>query len=109
LYAPKGIGVLYVRKGVKLEPFIHGAGHEGGRRAGTENVPYVVGLGTACEIARNSLPQATERLRSLRDRLWDQLKGGLGDKVILNGPVKERLPNTLNVNFVGHVGSELLQ
>lgn len=109
LYAPKGIGVLYVRRGVKLESFIHGAGHEEGRRAGTENVPYVVGLGKACELARNSLPEATDRLRFLRDRLWDHLRTGLGDKVILNGPEKERLPNTLNVNFLGHVGSELLQ
>lgn len=109
LYAPKGIGVLYVRRDVKIEPFIHGAGHEGGRRAGTENVPYIVGLGKACDIARQSLPQATEKLKALRDRLWDRLRAELGDRVVLNGPVKERLPNTLNVNFVGHVGAELLQ
>ena len=55
LYAPKGVGALYVRRGVKLEPFMHGAGHEAGRRAGTENVPYIVGLGKACDIARRSL------------------------------------------------------
>ena len=109
LYAPKGIGVLYVRRGVKLEPFIHGAGHENGRRAGTENVPYIVGLGKACEIARLHLPQATERLRLLRDRLWDGLKAGLGERVLLNGPLQERLPNTLNVNFLDHVGADLLQ
>jgi cysteine desulfurase len=108
LYAPKGVGVLYVRRGVKLEPFIHGAGHEGGRRAGTENVPYVVGLGKACELARQSLPQATERLRRLRDRLWERLRAGLGENVVLNGHLERRLPNTLNVNFVGHIGSELL-
>ncbi len=108
LYAPKGVGVLYVRRGVKLEPLIHGAGHEGGRRAGTENVPYIVGLGAACEIARRSLPAAAERLRQLRDRLWDQLRAGLGGRVSLNGHPKSRLPNTLNVNFVGCVGSELL-
>src|SRR6202011_5068278 len=71
LYAPKGVGVLYVRRGVKLEPLIHGAGHENGRRAGTENVPYIVGLGTACRVAQQSLPEATNRLRTLRDRLWD--------------------------------------
>src|SRR5205085_6130159 len=74
LYAPKGIGVLYVRRGVKLEPLIHGAGHERGRRAGTENVPYIVALGKACELARQSLPMATDRLRSLRDRLWQRLQ-----------------------------------
>lgn len=108
LYAPKGIGVLYVRKGVKLEPLIHGAGHEGGRRAGTENVPYIVGLGKACEIARQSLPEATTKLKRLRDRLWDKLRAGLEDKIVLNGHPELRLPNTLNVNFLEHIGAELL-
>jgi len=109
LYAPKGVGVLYVRRGVKLESLIHGAGHENGRRAGTENVPYLVGLGTACEIARRSLPAATERLTQLRDRLLDRLRAGLGDRISLNGHPERRLPNTLNVNFAGCVGSELLE
>jgi len=108
LYAPKGVGVLYVRRGTKLEPLIHGAGHEGGRRAGTENVPYVVALGTACAIAQRSLPAATSKLRGLRDRLWDGLRAALGERVVLNGHPELRLPNTLNVNFVGHVGAELL-
>jgi cysteine desulfurase len=109
LYAPKGVGVLFVRRGVQAEPVLHGAGHEGGRRAGTENVPYIVGLGTACALARQSLPGATEKLRQLRDRLWEKLRAGLGERVVPNGPVEERLPNTLNANFVGHVGSELLE
>ena len=109
LYAPKGVGVLYVRKGVKLESFIHGAGHEAGRRAGTENVPYIVGLGKACEIARQSLPQATARLKQLRDRLFELLHQALGDKIVLNGHPDLRLPNTLNINILGHVGAELLQ
>jgi cysteine desulfurase len=109
LYAPKGIGVLYIRRGVNLEPLIHGAGHESGRRAGTENVPYIVGLGKACELANQSLPVATQRLRELRERLWQRLGEGLGDKVVLNGHPEKRLPNTLNVNFVGHIGAELLQ
>src|SRR5206468_6348808 len=100
LYAPKGVGVLYVRRGVKLESILHGAGHEGGRRAGTENVPYLVGLGTACEIARGGLPAATERLRQLRERLWERLRAGLGERVVLNGHPEKRLPNTLNANFV---------
>jgi cysteine desulfurase len=108
LYAPKGVGALYVRRGTKLEPFIHGAGHEGGRRAGTENVPYLVALGKACEIAKQSLPAATEKLRGLRDRLWERLKAALGERVVLNGHPQVRLPNTLNVNFVGHVGADLL-
>jgi cysteine desulfurase len=109
LYAPKGVGVLYVRRGVKLESLLHGAGHEGGRRAGTENVPYLVGLGTASTLARQSLPGATDRLRRLRERLWEQLRAGLGERVVLNGHPEKRLPNTLNVSFVGHVGSELLE
>jgi cysteine desulfurase len=109
LYAPKGVGALYVRRGVTLEPLIHGAGHEGGRRAGTENVPYLVALGEACRLARESLPRATEHLRRLRDRLWDRLRAALGERVVLNGHPELRLPNTLNVNFVGHVGADLLQ
>jgi cysteine desulfurase len=108
LYAPKGVGVLYVRRGVRLEPLIHGAGHEAGRRAGTENVPYLVALGAACAVASPSLPEASGRLRQLRDRLWERLRAGLGERVVLNGHPEHRLPNTLNVSFVGQVGSELL-
>jgi cysteine desulfurase len=108
LYAPKGVGVLYVRRGTKLEPFIHGAGHESGRRAGTENVPYLVALGTACTLARQSLSSATERLRSLRNRLWKGLNAALGERIVLNGHPEKRLPNTLNANFVGHVGADFL-
>lgn len=109
LYAPKGVGALYVRRGLKLEPLLHGAGHEAGRRAGTENVPYAVALGTACRLARESLPRATERLRQLRDMLWTRLREGLGERVVLNGHPDLRLPNTLNVNFVGKVGADLLE
>lgn len=108
LYAPKGIGALYVRRGVKLEPLVHGAGQESGRRAGTENVPYIVGLGKAAELARESLPAATARLALLRDRLHAKLATALGDKLSLNGHPELRLPNTLNVNFHGHNGPELL-
>jgi cysteine desulfurase len=109
LYAPKGVGVLYVRRGVSLEPLIHGAGHEGGRRAGTENVPYLVGLGEACRLARDSLPGAAERLRVRRDRLWQRLREGLGERVVLNGHPEQRLPNTLNVSFLGQVGADFLK
>ena len=109
LYAPKGVGVLYVRRGVKLEPLLHGAGHEGGLRAGTENVPYLVGLGAACAIAHQGLPEATLKLRALRDRLWERLRAGLGDRVVLNGHPEKRLPNTLNASFIGHIGAELLE
>jgi cysteine desulfurase len=109
LYAPKGVGVLYVRDGVNLEPFMHGAGHERGRRAGTENTPYIVALGKACEIAAQSLPDATTKLTQLRDRLHERLRAGLGDKLMLNGHPELRLPNTLNVNFIGQVGAEFMQ
>src|SRR5262249_25575064 len=109
LYAPKGIGALYVRRGVTLEPLIHGAGHEAGRRAGTEHVPYIVALGAACAVAGASVPQATQRLGTLRDRLWERLRDGLGDGIVLNGHPEQRLPNTLNVNFVGRTGAELLE
>ncbi|MFL5341494.1 MAG: cysteine desulfurase family protein [Gemmataceae bacterium] len=108
LYAPKGVGALFVSRGVKLDSLIHGAGHEHGRRAGTENVPYVVGLGAAAEVARQQLPAATDHLRTLRDRLEEQLRQYLGDRIVLNGHRELRLPNTLNVNVTGCVGSDLL-
>ena len=108
LYAPKGVGALYIRRGIRLANLIHGAGHESGRRAGTENVPYLVGLGKAAELSAYSLPAATERLRFIRDRLHHQLTSALGDRIALNGHPEHRLPNTLNVNFVGHIGEDLL-
>src|SRR5262249_21296992 len=86
-----------------------GAGHEGGRRAGTENVPYLVGLGTAAQIAARSLSEASGRMRALRDRLEEKLRHHIGEKIVLNGHRELRLPNTLNVNFVGQVGAELLE
>ena len=108
LYAPKGVGALYVKRGVRLEPLIHGAGQESGRRAGTENVPYMVGLGAACRIAGEKLAAAATHMQVLRDRLWDRLTAGLGNNVVLNGHPAARLPNTLNVGFVGLIGAELL-
>ena len=106
LYAPKGIGALYIREGTKLEPLIHGAGHELGRRAGTESALLTAALGEACELARDLSGMA--KIETLRDRLWTALKESCGDRVILNGHPEERLPNTLNISFVGHVGNELL-
>jgi cysteine desulfurase len=106
VYAPKGIGALYIREGTKIEPFVHGAGHEAGRRAGTENVLLAVALGAACEAARKwvGLPQA----QLLRDRFFEGLKGIFAEGLTLNGHPVYRLPNTLNVNFVGRVGAEIL-
>jgi cysteine desulfurase len=107
LYAPKGIGALYVRAGVRLDPLIHGAGHEGGRRAGTENVAFIAGLGKACEIAALALAADADRVRNLRDRLHARLAEGVPG-LALNGHPTERLPNTLNVSFPDVDGEELL-
>jgi cysteine desulfurase len=106
LYAPKGIGALYVRKGTPIEPLIHGAGHESGRRAGTENVLFMVGLGKACEIAKKYMDD--DRILKLRDRFWKLLQDNFGEKVVLNGHPAHRLPNTLNVSFVGKAGADIL-
>jgi cysteine desulfurase len=108
LYAPKGVGALYVRRGVALESLIHGASQESGRRAGTENVPYMVGLGAACRIAGEKLAVTAARTSALRNRLWARLAAGLGERVVLNGHPEERLPNTVNASFVGLIGAELL-
>lgn len=107
LYAPKGVGALYVRRGVRLEPLIHGAGHESGRRAGTESALLAVGLGAACKLAGDLAPM--RRIEPLRDRLWQGLQERLGERVVLNGHPRHRLPNTLNVSFVGVIGAEVLQ
>jgi len=106
VYAPKGIGALYIRKGTPIEPLIHGAGHESGRRAGTENVLLIVGLGKACEVAKRYLND--DRIFDLRNRFWKLLQDNFGEKVVLNGHPLHRLPNTLNVSFVGKAGGEIL-
>jgi cysteine desulfurase len=105
-YGPKGVGALYVRAGTKLEPFVHGAGHEGGRRAGTENVLLDVGLGAAAGLAGDL--SWTKEVRRRRDRLWERLQQLWGEQVALNGHPTRRLPNTLNVSFVGGDGREIL-
>jgi cysteine desulfurase len=108
LYAPKGVGALYVRRGVRLARFMDGAGQEDGQRAGTENVPYIVALGKAAELAEQSLPEATARLQALRDRLEGRLRQAFGERICINGHPEERLPNTCNVSFLGRIGSEVL-
>ena len=105
-YAPKGIGALWVRRGVRLEPLVHGADHESGRRAGTESALLAVALGKACELARDLTPM--QRVRALRDRFWQELQRRFRALVVLNGDPEHRLPNTLNVAFVGRVGAEIL-
>ena len=106
LYAPKGVGALYVREGVRLEPLLHGGGHEDGRRAGTENVLLDVALGAAAELAGDL--SWTDDVRRSRDWLWERLQERFGEAVVLNGHPARRLPNTLNVSFLGRRGPDLL-
>ena len=100
LYAPKGIGALYVRRGTELALFMHGAGQEGGRRPGTENVLELAGLGKACALARRDLEMNTAHFRAMRDRLHQALLDALGEESVrLNGHAEQRLPNTLSLSF----------
>jgi len=107
-YGPKGMGALYVREGINLKPLIHGAGHESGRRAGTENTAGIAGLGKACELAERELADRMSVLTELRDAFLQMLEEQLG-QVILNGHATERLPNTLNVSLPGRNSSQLLE
>jgi cysteine desulfurase len=107
LYAPKGVGALYVRRGTPLEPLVLGAGHERGLRPGTENVAFIVGLGAACEAVGRDLDAEAARIRVLRDRLWDHLAAAVPG-LALNGHREARLPNTLNVRFPRASGNAVL-
>jgi cysteine desulfurase len=106
MYAPQGVGCLFIRKGIALEPLLHGAGHEAGRRAGTENVLEIVALGAACELAASRMDVA--KMRDMRDGFWRLLHERFGERVTLNGHPTERLPNTLNVCFHDLHGHEIL-
>jgi cysteine desulfurase len=106
-YGPKGAGALYVRRGVQLEPLIHGGAHEHGRRAGTENAAFAVALGQTAEIAADRLELYATQIRPLRDTLHQALVARIPDAG-LNGHPKERLPNTLNLSFPGVDSTELL-
>ena len=105
-YAPKGVGALYVRRGLKLEPVIHGGNQERGYRAGTESALLATALGQASLLAsdRSHIPA----VQSLRDRFWSALQDRFDERVALNGHVDKRLPNTLNVSFLGLVGAQIL-
>ncbi len=107
LYAPKGVGALFVRDRTPLVPFMRGAGHERGLRPGTENVAAIVGLGVACRRAKHDLATEAERVRKLRDRLWELLAADVPG-IQLNGCAQPRLPNTLNVRFPDALGSRVL-
>jgi cysteine desulfurase len=106
LYAPKGVGALYVRRGTPLAPFARGAGHERGLRPGTENVASLVGLGVACDLAARDLDASAARITALRDRLWTALAAGIPGLACNGGAA--RLPNTLSVRFPGVTGAAVL-
>ena len=110
IYGPKGVGALYVRRKdprVELSAIIDGGGHERGMRSGTLNVPGIVGLGKACEICQKEMPEESQRLRHLRDKLKDAIMGLL-DGTAVNGSMAHRLPNNLNLSFSGVEGDALL-
>ncbi|MHB0955481.1 MAG: cysteine desulfurase family protein [Pirellulaceae bacterium] len=106
LYAPKGVGAIYVREAVALEPLLHGGPQEAGQRAGTENTLFIVGLGAACQIAQEWAYD--DQIGDLTQQLWRLLYERFGDRVVLNGHPTERLPNTLNISFPGYQGDDLL-
>ncbi len=107
LYAPKGVGALYVRRGTRLDPLILGGQQERGRRAGTENVPYIVGMGKACELALDRMAQDAKREESLRDRLEQGILSTCTGAVV-NGDPNCRLPNTTNIGFEQLEGEAIL-
>lgn len=106
LYGPKGIGALYIRKGINIEPLIHGAGHEKGRRAGTENIILEVGLGKASEIAKLLLEK--NEIKANTEYFYRRLIENFAEIIHLNGHPEKRLPNTLNISFIGYNGYEIL-
>jgi cysteine desulfurase len=108
VYAPKGIGALYVRRGTLLAPVLLGASHERGLRPGTENVAFIVGLGVACELVGRDFEATAARMRALRDLLGDRLAAGVPGLTV-NGHRELRLPNTLNVRFPRASGIALLE
>ncbi|SHE50226.1 cysteine desulfurase [Caldanaerobius fijiensis DSM 17918] len=106
-YGPKGIGALYIRKGVKIHPYMHGGGQEKGRRAGTENIPAIVGLGKAIELATQNLNQSMEKLTFLRNKLINGLLNKI-DHVKLNGHPEKRLPGNVNISVEYVEGESML-
>jgi len=107
LHAPKGIGVLYIRRGTKFFPFLIGGHQEKGRRGGTENIPYIVGLGRACELAAHRMDDENDRVRLLRDKLEQGLLERISDTLV-NGDREHRLPNTVSLSFEYVEGESIL-
>jgi len=107
LHAPKGVGILYVRKGTRLSPYMLGGHQEAGRRAGTENVPGIVGIGKACELAAKNIEKENSKVKSLRDKLESAILEKCPDS-LLNGDKDNRLPNTTNISFEYIEGEAIL-
>ncbi len=107
VYAPKGVGALFIRDGVRPARLMQGAGQESGRRPGTENVLEIVGLGKACEIARRDLDRNMTHMQHMRDRLYEGIKSRCGH-IRVNGHPQKRLPNTLSISFEGLEANRIL-
>jgi len=107
LHAPKGIGVLYIKKGTRLSPYMVGGHQEAGKRAGTENVPGIIGLGKACELAAKNIQEENEKVKHLRDKLETEILKRCPDSM-LNGDKENRLPNTTNISFEFIEGEAIL-
>lgn len=107
MYAPKGVGALWIKEGVEIETLLHGGGQEGGRRSGTENVPYIVGFGRAAELAEKELEETREKLTEMGQRLIEEIPKKV-DKTRVNGPTDGRLPGNTNFSFKGVEGEALL-
>lgn len=107
IYGPKGVGLLYARRGVRFDPLFHGGHHEWNRRAGTENIPSIVGLARALELAEAEMPEAPERMKDLRDSFWEALESRI-EGVRMNGHPRERIPSILNVAFEGVDGESVI-
>lgn len=109
MYAPKGIGALYLKSGTKLKNLLYGAGQENGRRPGTENAPYIIALGKASEIAKNEFQSTNSHLQNVTNQLFSNLRSGFDQSLILNGHPTLKLPNTLNISFEGISGNNLME
>jgi cysteine desulfurase len=107
LYGPKGIGALYIKKGVRLEPILHGGGHEKGIRPGTENVAGIVGLGKACQIAEENLEEIAQYVTTIRDEIIMKVLSDV-EQSYLNGHTTKRLPNNINFRFTSIEGESLV-
>ncbi|MCI0532127.1 MAG: cysteine desulfurase NifS [candidate division Zixibacteria bacterium] len=107
LYAPKGVGALYIKQGIKIEPWLHGGNQERGKKAGTENIPYIVGFGKACELALEDMDELRKKFSGLSQKFMEKVQAMIPD-VKLNGHPTQRAPNTVNLSFIGCEGDSVI-